>query len=49
MRMRLAMRLSEVDAAKAKTEFEVAVTGSDFISSADKYRLLLKVNSSLFR
>lgn len=34
MRMRLAMRLSEVDAAKAKTEFEAAVAGSDFIASA---------------
>ncbi|MCX2451075.1 SusD/RagB family nutrient-binding outer membrane lipoprotein [Pedobacter sp. PLR] len=32
MRMRLAMRLSEVDPAKAKTEFEAAAAGSNFIS-----------------
>ncbi|WP_315817826.1 SusD/RagB family nutrient-binding outer membrane lipoprotein [Paraflavitalea speifideaquila] len=34
MRLRLAMRLSEVDAAKAKSEFEAAVTG-DLITSMD--------------
>lgn len=32
MRMRLAMRLSEVDAAKAKTEFEAAAATNDFIT-----------------
>ncbi len=36
MRMRLAMRLSEVDAAKAKTEFELAAAGSDFIKATDE-------------
>ncbi|WP_235964615.1 SusD/RagB family nutrient-binding outer membrane lipoprotein [Pedobacter gandavensis] len=36
MRMRLAMRLSEVDPAKAKAEFELAVSGSDFIKSTDE-------------
>lgn len=36
MRMRLAMRLSEVDAAKAKTEFELAVAGGDFIKATDE-------------
>lgn len=35
LRMRLAMRLSEVDAAKAQEEFEDAVSGSHFISSLD--------------
>ncbi|MBP3943145.1 SusD/RagB family nutrient-binding outer membrane lipoprotein [Sphingobacteriaceae bacterium WQ 2009] len=34
MRMRLAMRLSEVDAAKAKTEFEAAVATKLFITDA---------------
>ncbi len=34
MRLRLAMRLSEVDAAKAKAEFEAAVTG-DLITGTD--------------
>ncbi|MDN5285801.1 MAG: SusD/RagB family nutrient-binding outer rane lipoprotein [Mucilaginibacter sp.] len=34
MRMRLAMRLSEIDAAKAKTEFEAAVATNDFITDA---------------
>ncbi len=34
-RMRLAMRLSEVDAAKAKIEFEDAVSGSKIILSTD--------------
>ena len=34
MRMRLAMRMSEVDAAKAKTEFEDAAKGGLFISSS---------------
>lgn len=34
MRMRLAMRLSEVDAAKAKTEFEAAAATNDFITDA---------------
>ncbi|HTE02048.1 MAG TPA: SusD/RagB family nutrient-binding outer membrane lipoprotein [Mucilaginibacter sp.] len=32
MRMRLAMRLSEVDAAKAKAEFEAAAATNDFIT-----------------
>lgn len=36
MRMRLAMRLSEVDPAKAKTEFELAVAGGDFIKATDQ-------------
>ncbi|GGK47246.1 MULTISPECIES: SusD/RagB family nutrient-binding outer membrane lipoprotein [Flavobacteriaceae] len=36
MRMRLAMRLSEVDPAKAKTEFEAAVAGSNFITTLDE-------------
>ncbi|HSK13052.1 MAG TPA: SusD/RagB family nutrient-binding outer membrane lipoprotein, partial [Phnomibacter sp.] len=36
MRMRLAMRLSEVDAAKAKSEFEAAAAGSNFITAADQ-------------
>ncbi|SFS62695.1 SusD/RagB family nutrient-binding outer membrane lipoprotein [Lutibacter maritimus] len=35
LRMRFAMRLSEVDAAKAKTEFEDAVSGSVYISLLD--------------
>lgn len=35
MRMRLAMRLSEVDAGKAKTEFEDAASGSVFITTMD--------------
>lgn len=35
LRMRLAMRLSEVDAAKAQEEFEDAVSGNHFISSLD--------------
>ena len=34
MRMRLAMRLSEVNAAKAQMEFEDAVSGGQFISDA---------------
>lgn len=36
MRMRLAMRLSEVDAAKAKTEFESAVATKRFITTTDQ-------------
>lgn len=36
LRMRLAMRLSEVDASKAKTEFEDAVSSNKFISNADE-------------
>ncbi|SHF08760.1 Susd and RagB outer membrane lipoprotein [Pedobacter caeni] len=36
MRMRLAMRLSEVDENKAKAEFEDAATGSDFITNMDQ-------------
>lgn len=35
LRMRLAMRLSEVDAAKAKTEFEAAAATNKFITAAD--------------
>lgn len=35
LRMRFAMRLSEVDAAKAKTEFEDAVSGGVYISLLD--------------
>jgi hypothetical protein len=35
MRMRLAMRISEVDAAKARTEFEAALATNQYISSAD--------------
>jgi hypothetical protein len=35
LRMRLAMRLSEVDAAKAKAEFEDAVSGSKVILNAE--------------
>ena len=35
MRMRLAMRLSEVDAAKAKTEFEAAAAGPILTENAD--------------
>ena len=34
MRMRLAMRLSEVDATKAETEFKDAATGGDYITDA---------------
>jgi hypothetical protein len=34
MRMRLAMRLSEVDATKAKGEFEAAAAGNDYITDA---------------
>jgi len=34
MRMRLAMRLSEVDAAKAKAEFEAAATTNKYIATA---------------
>jgi hypothetical protein len=34
MRMRLAMRLSEVDGAKAKTEFEAAAATQDYITDA---------------
>ncbi|WP_158829245.1 SusD/RagB family nutrient-binding outer membrane lipoprotein [Mucilaginibacter lacusdianchii] len=34
MRMRLAMRLSEVDGSKAKAEFEAAVATNDYITSA---------------
>ncbi|WP_284460022.1 SusD/RagB family nutrient-binding outer membrane lipoprotein [Chryseobacterium sp.] len=38
MRMRIAMRISEVDAAKAKTEFEAAVNSNMFIgTSADNF------------
>lgn len=36
LRMRLAMRLSEVDPAKAKTEFEAAAATNDFIATADQ-------------
>jgi hypothetical protein len=39
MRLRLAMRLSEVDAAKAKSEFEAAVTGDLIMSSADDFKV----------
>ena len=35
MRMRLAMRLSEVNPSKAKTEFEAAAATNDFITTAD--------------
>lgn len=35
MRMRLAMRISEVDAAKAQTEFEAAVSSNNYISAPD--------------
>lgn len=35
-RMRLAMRLSEVDAAKAQSEFEAAAAGGDFITDASE-------------
>lgn len=37
MRMRLAMRLSEVDAAKAKAEFEAAASGGDFIKTSGEF------------
>lgn len=37
MRMRLAMRLSEVDVSKAKTEFEDAVKGQIILTSDDKF------------
>lgn len=36
MRMRLAMRMSEVDPAKAKSEFEAAVTTNMYISNSDQ-------------
>ncbi len=36
MRMRLAMRLSEVDEAKAKSEFENAVASGDYIKATDE-------------
>lgn len=36
MRMRLAMRMSEVDPAKAKAEFEAAVSTNLYISNADQ-------------
>ena len=36
MRLRLAMRLSEVDPAKAKAEFEAAASG-DLITDACRY------------
>ncbi|MFD0793544.1 SusD/RagB family nutrient-binding outer membrane lipoprotein [Mucilaginibacter litoreus] len=36
LRMRLAMRLSEVDAQKAQSEFEDAAKGSDFIKDASE-------------
>ncbi|MBF9252690.1 SusD/RagB family nutrient-binding outer membrane lipoprotein [Pontibacter sp. 172403-2] len=36
MRMRLAMRLSEVDPAKAQAEFEDAAASNDFITTADE-------------
>ena len=36
LRMRLAMRLSEVDAAKAKSEFEDAVAAGNFIKATDE-------------
>lgn len=36
MRMRLAMRLSEVDPDKAKTEFQLAAATNDFITSNDE-------------
>jgi hypothetical protein len=35
LRMRFAMRLSEVDAAKAKTEFEDAVSGGVYVATLD--------------
>ncbi len=35
MRMRLAMRIAEVDANKAKTEFESAAAGGNYIKTAD--------------
>lgn len=41
MRMRLAMRLSEVDPTKAKSEFEAAVQGMNIITEA-KYNLSIK-------
>lgn len=37
LRMRLAMRLSEVDEAKAKAEFEDAIKGGNIIKSADEF------------
>lgn len=40
MRMRLAMRLSEVDAAKAKSEFEDAVKGSIITSTSDMFSVI---------
>ncbi|HKG06360.1 MAG TPA: SusD/RagB family nutrient-binding outer membrane lipoprotein [Pedobacter sp.] len=40
MRLRLAMRLSEVDANKAKTEFEAAAATNDFIiNNADNFQV----------
>jgi hypothetical protein len=40
MRLRLAMRLSEVDAAKAKSEFEAAAATNDFITlQADNFQV----------
>ena len=36
MRMRLALRLSEVDAAKAKSEFEAAAATNNFITTKDE-------------
>lgn len=36
MRMRLAMRLSEVDPAKAQSEFEAAAAGGDYITDASE-------------
>ena len=36
LRMRLAMRLSEVDASKARTEFQDAATGGQYITSMDE-------------
>lgn len=47
MRMRLAMRLSEVDPAKAKTEFEAAAATNDFITdvSGDTFSVQETANS----
>ena len=39
MRLRLAMRLSEVDPAKAKTEFEAAAAGALLIEAADTFQV----------
>lgn len=45
MRMRLAMRLSEVDRSKAKSEFEDAVKGNKFIAtSGDNFAVVEKMD-----